>query len=148
MKNEIYFDHASTSHPKPPQLLQEMSYYLYEIGVNPGRSGYKKAIIADEIIYNTRKAIATLFNVKFAHQIIFTLNATHALNIIIKGILKPGDHVIITNFEHNAVLRPLETLKNKQKNIDYDVVASDALGVFNLDDFKKCIKKNTKLIIK
>lgn len=146
MAHEIYFDHASTSYPKPSELLQETIYYLNEIGVSPGRSSYKKAIAAEEIIFNTRKLIAALFKAKLPHQIIFTLNATHALNIIIKGTLSHGDHVLITNYEHNAVLRPLESLKNKM-SITYDIVEADILGNFNIDDFKKYIKTNTKLII-
>lgn len=146
MLKEIYFDHASTSNPKPPELLQQISYYLNEIGVSPGRSIYKKGLAAEEVIHSTRKLLANLFNAKFPHQIIFTLNATHALNIIIKGTLSPGDHVIITNYEHNAVLRPLESLKNKI-SISYDVIESDILGNFNIDVFEKNIKKNTKLII-
>ncbi|MFA6066743.1 MAG: aminotransferase class V-fold PLP-dependent enzyme [Candidatus Babeliaceae bacterium] len=146
MLREIYFDHASTSYPKPPHVLQEISYYLTEIGVSPGRSSYKRAIAAEEVIFNTRKLLAALLKAQYPHQIIFTLNATHALNIIIKGTLSHGDHVIITNYEHNAVVRPLESLKHKRA-ISYDIVESDILGNFNMDDFTKKIQKNTKLII-
>lgn len=146
MIQEIYFDHASTSYPKPSALLQEIGFYLNEIGVSPGRSSYKRAIAAEEIVFHTRKLLATLIKAKFPHQIIFTLNATHALNIAIKGILSSNDHVIITNYEHNSVLRPLETLKNNL-SISYDVIESDKLGHFNIDDFEKKIRQNTKLII-
>lgn len=146
MLKEIYFDHASTSYPKPFTVLEEIENYLKNIGVSPGRSSYKRAQAAEEVVFETRGLIAALINAESPYRIIFTLNATHALNIAIKGTLSAGDHVVTTDWEHNAVLRPLETLKQAGM-ITYDVVCSDDQGKFVIEDFERYIKSNTRVII-
>jgi cysteine desulfurase / selenocysteine lyase len=146
LKDKIYFDNASTSHPKAnSEIVEAISFYLNEIGSSPGRSGHALARMGDEVVSDTRNALAELFNIKRADKIAFTLNATHALNNAIKGSLKQGDHVIISNFEHNSVIRPLEKLK-RQGVIEYDVFESDENGIFDLNKLNQLFKTNTSLI--
>lgn len=142
----IYFDNASTSYPKPVNVAKEITDYLEFIGVSPGRGGCHLSQRANQLIENVRWRIATLIGAKNSDHIIFTHNATHAINIVLKGFLKPGDHVIISNFEHNAVYRPLNKLKSEQ-NIFYDIWESDIKGNFDLQDLKNLIKPNTKLVV-
>lgn len=146
MLEEIYFDHASTSCPKPALVLEEIEHYFKKINVSPGRSSYKKAQTAEDVVSETRRLLAQLINAEFPHQVMFTLNATHALNIAIKGIVSVGDHIITTNLEHNSVLRPLETLK-RSGVITYDIVESDRDGSFDINDFECAIQPKTKAVI-
>lgn len=109
----IYFDNGATSWPKPPELSGNLVKNLSNYGANPGRSAYKFALSTSEKIYQTRKNIADLFHVENEENVIFSLNATYILNTIIKGVLKPGQRVLISDMEHNAVFRPLMKLKKK-----------------------------------
>lgn len=146
LKDTIYLDNASTSHPKANvEIIEAISFYLNEIGSSPGRSGHTLAKMGDEVISDTRKALGELLNIKRVDKIAFTLNATHALNIAIKGSLKQGDHVIISNFEHNSVIRPLEKLR-RQGIIEYDIFESDEKGNFDLNKLNGLFKTNTSLI--
>lgn len=141
----VYFDNAATSWPKPDCVYEAMNYFMKEVGANPGRSGHSKSIEAARIVHNTRETIARLFNVKDSSQVIFTLNATHALNLVFKGILHPGDHVLTTSMEHNSVMRPLRYL---EKTIGIKITALQCLpdGHLSLESLEKNIKENTKLI--
>lgn len=109
----LYLDHGSTSFPKPKEVVDAYVHYATGIGVSPGRGAYEPAIDAGRAIFNTRKAIAKLINAPLADRIILTKNATEALNIAIFGYLKPGDKVVSTKMEHNAVIRPLLHLQRK-----------------------------------
>ncbi len=141
----IYFDHASTSGSKPKQVSDEISSYLNEIGASPGRGGYILEQRAYQMVSEVRELLAEMVGAKQKEQISFTYNATHALNIVLKGCLKEGDHVIISCFEHNAVYRPLHLL-SKEKGVSFDVWECNSLGEFNLDDLEKLLRPNTKLI--
>ena len=88
-----------------------MANFLDEIGANPGRSGHSRSIEAARTLYDAREALAALFNVRDPLRIVFTLNATDALNLALKGLLQPGDHVITSSMEHNSVMRPLRDLE-------------------------------------
>lgn len=146
MGHVTYLDNASTSWPKPATVFESMKNYFYNIGASPSKGGYSIGLKGEAIVDETRSLLAKLFNVKDAKNISFTHNATHSLNIAIKGVLRKRDHVIITNFEHNAVIRPIRYLEKKLE-IEYTIVASDKKGNFNLSEFKAAIKTNTKLII-
>lgn len=147
MENQtIYLDHASTSHPKPPELLEGINYYLENIGANPGRGSYGLTENAEDIVHSTREKLAEILNIPYPSHIAFTLNATHALNILIKGYLKQGDHVLISNYEHNSVVRPLHKMQ-KQGIIDYSVFPCEKDGSFKLDQMISMIREETKLII-
>lgn len=141
----IYFDNASTSFPKPQKLLEEISYFINKVGASPGRGSYPTALKGHTIVEDVREKIASLLGVDTAEQIAFTYNATHAANIVVKGLLKPGDHVIISNFEHNAVYRPIHHM-SKEVSISYDVWESNIEGEFDLTKLEAMIKPNTKLI--
>jgi cysteine desulfurase family protein len=145
MNDSIYFDHASTSGSKPDEVLQEITAYLRGIGTSPGRGGYRLEQRAYHLISDVRAQLADMVGAKQKEQIAFTYNATHAINIVLKGLLKEGDHVIISSFEHNAVYRPLYKL-SKEKGVIYDVWECDSLGQFNREDLKKLIRPNTRLI--
>lgn len=142
----IYFDNAATTWPKPKEVFRVMKRCMQEAGANPGRSGHQMAIKAARIIYNTREILANLFGIKDSKNIIFTLNATDALNLGIKGLLREGDHVITTSMEHNSVIRPLIYL-SQSNYISVTIVNCNNQGELNTDDIKKAIKKNTKLIV-
>ncbi|MFH0887954.1 MAG: aminotransferase class V-fold PLP-dependent enzyme [Planctomycetota bacterium] len=145
MKKAVYFDNAATSWPKPDCVYEAMNYFMKEVGANPGRSGHSKSIEAARTVHNTRETIARLFNVKDSSQVIFTLNATHALNLVFKGILHTGDHVLTTSMEHNSVMRPLRYL---EKTIGIEITTLQCLpdGHLPLESLEKNIKGNTKLI--
>ncbi len=148
MKNQpiIYFDNASTVFPKPKIILDYMAEYLSHIGGSPARGGHKLADLADNYITNVRKNLASLFNITDHSHVVFTQNATHSLNIVIKGYLKSGDHALICNFSHNSVLRPLNSLK--QKNIvTYDIFQISSDGLVDEEEISKLIKTNTRIII-
>lgn len=140
----IYFDNAATSFPKPQIVYDEIMDSMMNYGANPGRSGHKLALRASRGIYTARNNISKLFNVKNPLDIIFTFNCTESLNIAIKGVLKPGDHVITTSMEHNSMLRPIVYLE--KMGIEHSIVWGDSKGRIDPNHIEKEIKSNTKLI--
>ncbi len=146
MKRFIYLDNAATSFPKPPQVIEAMNRFMTEVGANPGRAGHHKAIEADRIVENTRKGLATLFNIPDPSRIVFSMNVTEALNTVICGFLKEGDHVITTAMEHNSVLRPLRHLETKGM-IGLSIAACDAKGRLDPETLPPLIQKNTALMV-
>lgn len=143
----IYLDNAATTSPKPKIVRDASAKALENLVVNPGRSGHAVAEKAAEEIYACRKKAASFFGSENPENVVFTLNCTHALNFVIKGVLVRGDHVIVSSMEHNAVMRPINKLK-KEGIIEYDA-AEVILG--NEDatvrSFERLIKNNTKMII-
>lgn len=106
----IYLDNAATSYPKPPSVLREAARAVRYAGGNPGRSGHRLARAASQTVYAAREAIAALFD-GLPENVVFTLNATYALNLAIDALAPPGSHIVISNVEHNAVLRPVASRK-------------------------------------
>lgn len=106
----IYFDNAATTFPKPPAVIAETARCMREYCGNPGRGAHRMALRAAEAVYRCREAAAELFSAPGAENVAFTLNTTYALNMAIKSVVRPGDHVLISNMEHNAVMRPLYKL--------------------------------------
>ena len=141
----IYLDNAATSYPKPKEVGQAMLYFLENVGANPGRSGHRLSIEAGRILYRARESLAELFNVNDPLRIIFTLNVTEALNLALKGLLRPGDQVITSSMEHNSVMRPLRELE--KRGVEVKVVPCSPRGDLDPIDIKRSIKKNTKLIV-
>ena len=113
MEKLIYFDHAATSWPKPQRVIKAISSSFIEKSGNPGRSGHILSLNASKAIYECREAVCNLFSYNNPERVIFTQNTTHALNLAIKGILSKGDHIVISNFEHNSVSRPVFSLSNQ-----------------------------------
>ena len=141
----IYLDNAATSWPKPPTMLQAMQEFTEKYGANPGRSGHRMSIAAARVLNDTREELAALFGIKNALRIVFTLNVTEALNLVLHGLLKPGDHVITSSMEHNSVARPLRELENR--GIQVTVIKCSPEGLLEPREIKKALKKNTKLVI-
>ena len=140
----IYFDNAATGAFKPYLAIQSAEYAIKHLNSNPGRSGHRLSILAEEFIYRTRKQIAKLFNAEDLSRVIFTKNCTEALNIAILGTVKKGGHIIISCYEHNSVIRPIEMLKSLGI-IDYSVCypSSDKITA---EDIAPLIKDNTYLV--
>lgn len=141
----IYFDNAATTFPKPVSVINSVSNAMRFYGANPGRSGHKLAIRASTEIYNCRKKASDFFNADGEECVIFTLNCTHATNIVLKGYLKPGDHVVVSCLEHNSIMRPLKKLE--EIGVSYtqaNVYPGD--NDRTLDSFRKSINKKTRLI--
>ena len=139
----IYFDNAATSRIKPEEVYDAFTYYLREIGTSPGRGSYSLGIQASRMLYQSRKAVADFFGAPGKTNVVFTKNSTEAINLFLNGFLQPGDHVLISPYEHNAVLRPLHTLKQRGI-IDYTVLPE---GVFDNPEAELAdyIKPSTKL---
>jgi len=140
----LYLDNAATSHPKPDSVYAGTMKYLREIGASSGRSGYRLALEADRKIFEVREQIALFLGVQDSSRIVFTHNATHGLNMALKGILNPGDEVIISSMEHNSVLRPLDTLM--KDGVQVKTVWGSGEGMLDPDDLKKEISPHTRLI--
>ena len=143
---KVYLDNGSTSFPKPKVVADSIYNYLTNIGGNPGRSNHSNSLEANRSLYITREEICGLFNYDKPENVIFTNNITSSLNILLNGIIKPGDHVITSSMEHNSVIRPLHNLK-KLLNIDIDIVNANILGIIDITNIEKLIKPNTKLIV-
>ena len=142
----IYLDNAATSGQKPIAVVKAVNNALINFNANPGRSGHDSSIKAAEEVYKCRKALKEFFNASNENNVCFTYNCTYAINMVLNGVLKEGDHVIISSLEHNAVARPVNYL-NKRKNIQYDVAQVDLINDdLTVKNIEKCIKKNTKLI--
>ncbi|WP_312370470.1 aminotransferase class V-fold PLP-dependent enzyme [Lachnoclostridium sp.] len=140
----IYFDNAATSLHKPDSVADAVYAAIKNMG-NSGRGSYTASLEAGRSIYATREILARLFRVKDASRIAFTSNATESLNIAIKGLLHKGDHVITTELEHNSVLRPLYELESR--GVELTIIKSDLSGNIKIEEIKKSIKKNTKMVI-
>ncbi|NMB41148.1 MAG: aminotransferase class V-fold PLP-dependent enzyme [Firmicutes bacterium] len=144
--NLIYLDNAATSFPKPREVLKKMLKTYVRSGVSPGRGSYDLADEAAELVYQTRRKLTRFFSASDPERVIFTANATDALNIALQGLLRPGDHVVSTRLEHNSVLRPLYHLE-KQGMIEYDLVCFDDSGYICPQQIMKAVKHNTKLVV-
>lgn len=141
----IYLDNAATTFPKPKKVYEEVLRCMENYAANSGRSSHSMAVEAASKILDTRLQLSDFFNVESPFNIIFTSNATEALNIGIKGILKSGDHVISTVIEHNSVLRPLNFLS--KRGVRVTLIDTDNKGYVNIKNLKKEIRKNTRAII-
>lgn len=141
----IYLDNASTSFPKAPTVATAMSDYITNRGININRGSYALAYDVEDIIYTTRQRLNTLFNGHDPSHVIFTQNVTMSLNIVIKGLLKAGDHVLVSSMEHNAVMRPLTQLLDK--DITFDTIPCDSTGYIQMESIEPLIRPNTVALI-
>jgi cysteine desulfurase / selenocysteine lyase len=142
----IYLDNAATSFPKPEKVIAEVSNCMKEYCANPGRGSYEIAIKSSEVIWETRSNIAKLFNINNPERVIFTKNATEAINIGLKGVIEKGAHVITTSMEHNSVIRPLKCLE-REGIINLTILECNRYGEIDLDNIKGNIKSNTGLFV-
>ena len=141
----IYLDNASTSFPKAPNVASAMADYITNRGININRGSYALAYDVEDIIYTTRQRLNTLFNGHDPSHVIFTQNVTMSLNMVIKGLLKAGDHVLVSSMEHNAVMRPLTQLLDK--GITFDIIPCDKTGSIQLESMDSLIRPNTVAMI-
>lgn len=141
--NKIYCDNGATSYPKAPLMGEIMLNYINNVGCNVNRGAYSSSYEAENVLYETRELICELFNFDKPENVVFTPNITTSLNIVIKGLLKKGDNVIVSSMEHNAVMRPLNSLSD----ITITKVNCNSLGEIKLNDIEKSIRENTKAII-
>ena len=142
----IYLDNAATSWPKPENVYQTLDEFLRNKGGNPGRGSHSLAAAAKETVEATRLLIARFINAPEMERVIFTLNCTDALNLGLKGLLRPGDHVITSSIEHNSVVRPLKKLEQQGVKISR-LSPSPGAGVVSARDVEQAITKETKLIV-
>ena len=143
--NRIYLDQASTSFPKAPGVAQAMVDYQTMNGVNVNRGCYSSAYSAEEVIYETRQLLAELFHFSKCKNVIFTPNVTTSLNFILKGFLKPGDHILVSAMEHNAVMRPVVQLASL--GISFDRIPCRTDGSMILEKVEELIRPETKAIV-
>lgn len=141
----IYLDHAATSWPKPPEVLHAMIAAMAEAGGNPGRSGHSLSLRASDVVYDCREGLAALFGINDPLRIAFTANATEALNLAIKGLLKPGDHAVYSSMEHNAVWRPLKAMECH--GVSLTMVEANSEGGISPQSIAASLRPNTRLVV-
>lgn len=143
---DIYLDNAATSHPKPPCVVEAVVRALTQINGNPGRSGHKRAIAGAEALMECRQVLARMLAAPDPMAISFAFNCTDALNLAIKGCLQPGDHVVSTRLEHNAVLRPLMTLQ-EMGLVEVTLADPAPDGFVTPEALRAALKKRTRLCV-
>ena len=141
----VYLDNASTSFPKPACVPEAVYRYMTACGSNVSRGGYQAAYSAEELVFETREQLCALFHGEDARCVVFTPNITTSLNMLLKGFLHPGDHVLVSMMEHNAVMRPLRQLE--AIGVSFDRVPCRADGTLVLDAMEHLLRENTKLFL-
>ncbi|MBT9140484.1 MAG: Cysteine desulfurase [Dehalococcoidia bacterium] len=139
-------DHAATTFPRPPEVVGAVSDYLVQVGCNPGSGGYRRSLEAARLVYEARQTLAALFNVPRPEQVVFAPNVTYALNLVFKGLLRAGDHVLISSIEHNAVVRPLARLRDERK-IAVETLPCNQDGTLDPLQVKKVLRRETRLVV-
>ncbi|MEE1086978.1 MAG: aminotransferase class V-fold PLP-dependent enzyme [Schaedlerella sp.] len=141
----IYFDNGSTSYPKAPGIAEAMAEFLTRCAFNINRGNYEQAYEVAGIVLETRELLAELFHAESSRQVVFTPGITYSLNYLIKGLLKKGDHVLVTGLEHNAVMRPL--CQMEKTGVQYEILPVDKEGSLILEEVENHIRENTRLLI-
>lgn len=142
--DDIYLDNAATSWPKPESVYRAVDHFNRKLGASPGRGSHRRSVISGQILLETRESLAGLFNIKDSSRIAFTVNVTEAINIALKGLLDPGDHVVISSMEHNAVVRPLHALKDK--GVELTVVRCSPDGTLDPSLLEQALTLRTRLV--
>jgi cysteine desulfurase/selenocysteine lyase len=146
MSNQrIYLDNSATSWPKPEAVYEAVDHYLREIGAPNGRSGYSHAQESNRIVDKARRGVAALIGAKDPLQVVFGFNCTDVLNLAIRGIVRPGDHVVTTVCEHNSVLRPLRAL-SEDADVEITYVPCDGQGYVSPGDVRAALRPDTRLV--
>ena len=141
----VYLDNAATSFPKPESVYEAVNLAMREEGGNPGRSGHRYSAAAGKAVGEARNLCARLFSAESAANIIFTNNATSAINLALYGFLNPGDHVITSDMEHNSVTRPLRDLEGN--GVAFTKLRTDICCGLNAGEIKKAVRANTRLVV-
>lgn len=140
----MYLDNAATSFPKPEKVYEAVLHAMREVGASPGRGGYRRSLEAGRILFQARETVADFFSISDSARVIFTQNATGALNLALQGVLAPGDQVITTSMEHNSLLRPLYALRNK--GVEVSIVPAGPDGVVSVEDIRDAVRPHTRMI--
>lgn len=143
--SKIYLDQASTTFPKPFCVAQAVGGYLTDLGMNINRGGYESAYEAEDMVMETREALCDLFGFTQCENVIFTPNVTVSLNMILKGFLKSGDHVLVSSMEHNAVMRPLRQLQ--EQGVEFSRIPCTEEGELDISSMEGLLRKNTKAVV-
>lgn len=146
MKNRIYLDNAATTFPKPPVVLKAMMRCMEEYGGNPGRSSHRLSVLAAEKIYECRETVADFFDAPSPESVVFTYNTTYALNLAIKTHLVYGSHVLISDIEHNSVLRPVDAMA-KGGYCTYDLFSTAGDSDAIVEEIRRKLRFNTRMLI-
>ena len=141
----IYLDYAATSWPKPPEVFEAMRDFMENAGGNPGRSGHRLSVAAARIVFQARELLAQLFHAPDPMRMIFTQNVTHSLNLVLRGLLRPGDRVVTTGMEHNAVMRPLRALE--REGVCVAVAGCSADGSLDMPGLRAAVLPGTRLVV-
>lgn len=141
----LYFDHAATSFPKPESVYLAVDKYQRELGAAAGRGAYARGLQVNSLVERTRTLLARLLHAEHPSRVIFTKNATEGLNGVLQGFLRPGDHVVTSNLEHNSVVRPLYALQ-KTRGIEVTTVKTGPEGIVSAADIRASLRPNTRLI--
>ncbi len=145
MKHKIYLDNGSTTFPKPQPVADAVYHYMTQSGTNINRGCYNDAYSIEELVYETRQMLCDFFHGPNVRNVVFTKNVTESLNIILKGFLKPGDHVLVSSMEHNAVMRPMVQLQ--KTGVSFTRIPCTNDGSLCLEQVESLIQKNTKAIV-
>lgn len=140
----VFLDNAATSFPKPESVYRAMDTAMREVGVAPGRGGYQQGLAAARIVFSARSALAEFFGVTDSSRLIFTHSATESLNIAVNGLLKPGDHVVSSTMEHNALVRPLHLMR--ARGVEVTFVQGQPDGSVRVEDVAAALRPNTRLV--
>lgn len=141
----IYLDNAATSYPKPESVAERVGEVLRDIGGNPGRGSHRMALEAGRVVFKAREGLGSLIGVPDASRIAFTKNATEAINVVLKGLLNPGDHVVTTSFEHNSVARTLRGLE--ETGVKVSKVSGKRPDLVEAADIEGALTRETRLVI-
>src|SRR5688572_24270021 len=145
MVSRIYLDNAATSFPKPQTVIDAVVHYATEVPASAGRGAYREAVLAGEMLSQLRRRLCGLFNARNPDRVIFGLNGTDALNLAIKGSLRPGDHVITTAMDHNSVLRPLARLE-ADGVVEVTRVRAGHEGIIDPGEIRAPFRPGTRLV--
>ena len=140
-----YLDNASTTFPKPPCVTEAVCRYMTEMGTNVGRGEYASAFDTEDLVFDTRAALCALLGGADPSDVVFTRNVTEALNLVLKGFLHPGDHVIVSSMEHNAVMRPLTQLVATGVTFSRAQCAPD--GTLDATEVERLICPQTRAVV-
>ena len=141
----IYFDNASTSFPKAEGVAEAVYHYIKDCGCNINRGGYDEAYQAEETVLRTRQQLTELFHGPDCRNVVFTRNITESLNVLLKGFLKAGDHVLVSAMEHNAVMRPLSQLT--EQGVSFDRIPCMADGTLDVSAMDRLLRENTRAVV-
>lgn len=143
--DKIYLDNGATSFPKPPEVSDAVYEYMTKVGANINRGGYQSAYTLEGVVFETRELLKDMFGASDCKNVVFTKNVTESINVVLKGFLKPGDHVLCSSMEHNAVMRPLVQLE--KQGVSFDRIPANDKGELDISKVLSMIKPNTKAIV-